>query len=188
LVDQLLANNPEAAAYGEYVNPIVAKVDNRWIKITKDDISKLSSASKDEVDTCTEALKSFKISKNDSKQLKKLFKENQFIIVSEKLKNETAANENSFHYKLDFNNAAAEGFAKQVITLESFKSIKQSCELDEKKIVEIKEKVETELITDFFKNFKFSGDDSATEQSIRNNIVALNYALYTIRSQKNTEP
>lgn len=59
---------------------------------------------------------------------------------------------------------------------------------DEKKIVEIKEKVETELITDFFKNFKFSGDDSATEQAIRNNIVALNYALYTIRSQKNTEP
>lgn len=136
LVDQLLANNPEAAAYGEYVNPIVAKIDNRWIKITKDDISKLSSASKDEVDTCTEALKSFKISKNDSKQLKKLFNENQFIIVSEKLKNETAANENSFHYKLDFNNAAAEGFAKQVITLESFKSITQSCELDEKKIAE----------------------------------------------------
>ncbi|MFO0970824.1 MAG: hypothetical protein U0520_00525 [Candidatus Saccharimonadales bacterium] len=136
LVDQLLLNNPEAAAYGEYVNPIVAKVDNRWIKITKNDISKLSSASKDEVDTCTEALKSFKISKDDSKQLKKLFNENQFIVVSEKLKNQTAANESSFHYKLDFNNAAAESFAKEVITLESFKTIKQDCELDEKKIAE----------------------------------------------------
>lgn len=136
LVDQLLSNNPEVADYGEYVNPIVAKVDNRWIKVTKNDIGKLSGADKDEVDKCTEALKSLRVSKDDSVQLKKLFKENQFIVVSEKLKNEAAANENSFHYKLDFNNAAAEGFAKQVITLESFKDITKRCELDEKKIAE----------------------------------------------------
>jgi CRISPR-associated protein Csm1 len=44
------------------------------------------------------------------------------------------------------------------------------------------EGIEKELITDFFRNFGFG---NGKEQSIRDNLIALNYALYTIRSQKN---
>lgn len=53
---------------------------------------------------------------------------------------------------------------------------------DKAKTDQILEGVEKELITDFFRNFDFG-----KEQSIHDNLVALNYALYTIRSQKNTE-
>lgn len=55
---------------------------------------------------------------------------------------------------------------------------------DKAKTDEIVNGVEKELITDFFRNFGFG---SSKEQSIRDNLVALNYALYTIRSLKNTE-
>lgn len=54
-----------------------------------------------------------------------------------------------------------------------------------KQIDEVTNKIEKELINDYFRNFKFGG--KTAEKSIRDNIIALNYALYTIRSQKNTE-
>jgi len=56
---------------------------------------------------------------------------------------------------------------------------------NEKQAAEVVSEVEKQLINDFFRNFKFGG--STTEQSMRDNLVALNYALYTIRSQKNAE-
>jgi CRISPR-associated protein Csm1 len=55
---------------------------------------------------------------------------------------------------------------------------------DKAKTEEVLKGVEHELITDFFRNFNFGVNN---EQSIQDNIVALNYALYTIRSQKNAE-
>jgi CRISPR-associated protein Csm1 len=50
---------------------------------------------------------------------------------------------------------------------------------------EILEGVEKELITDLFRNFSL--EYANKEQSIHDNLIALNYALYTIRSQKNAE-
>jgi CRISPR-associated protein Csm1 len=53
------------------------------------------------------------------------------------------------------------------------------------KSAEVASEVEKQLIGDFLRNFKFGGP--STEQTLRDNVVALNYALYTIRSQKNAE-
>jgi CRISPR-associated protein Csm1 len=53
---------------------------------------------------------------------------------------------------------------------------------DKKKSDEIAEGIEKELITDFLRNFDFGKD-----QTLIDNLIALNYALYTIRSQKKTE-
>lgn len=130
----LTASQPEFAMYTDVFDPIVSKLDNQWIKVTKDDLKQLGMADEKKVDKCTAAVQSLKLSKDDKKQLKKLFKENQFVVASEKLKSEKASDETSFHYKLDFNDKAAENFAKQVIEMKSFATVKKDCDIDQKDI------------------------------------------------------
>ncbi len=135
-LNTLVASQPEFSLYTSTLDPIISKLDNKWVKITKDDLKQLGMADEQKVDKCTAAVQNLKLSKDDKKQLKKLFKENQFIVASEKLKTEKASDESSFHYKLDFNDKAAEGFAKQVIEMKSFATLKQDCEISQKNIEE----------------------------------------------------
>lgn len=132
----LIGNQPEFATYSQLVDPIVAKIDNRWIKVTKADLQELGMADEQTVDKCTTALQNLKLSKDDTKQLKKLFKQNQFIVAGETFKAEKVGDEDSFHYKLDFNNQAAENFAKQVIAMPSLSGVKTDCGIDEKDITD----------------------------------------------------
>lgn len=125
---------PEFATYTQYIDPLVNKLDNQWIKVTKDDLKQLSGVSETSVDKCSAALSNIKLSKGDQKKLKSLFKNNQFIVASEKLTTEKVADEDSFHYKLDFNNKAAVSFAKQVVALDSFKTLKADCDISDSKI------------------------------------------------------
>lgn len=133
-IADIINSRPELDSYSEVIDPLISKIDNRWIRITKDDLKDLGMADEQTVDKCSNALQNIKLSKEDKKQLKKLFKENQFIIASETLQSETVADESSFHYKLDFNNSAAENFAKQVISLKSFEGVKNDCGIDEEDI------------------------------------------------------
>ncbi len=135
-VGSIVTAQPAIGTYVAPMDPIITKLDNNWVKVTKEDLKQFSGTGEQDFDKCTEAVKNLKISTPDQKQLKKLFKENQFIVASENLKIEAIEGEKSFHYKLDFNNAAAEKFAKQVIAMESFKTIKADCEINEKQIEE----------------------------------------------------
>ncbi len=133
-ISTLTASQPEFTLYASTLDPIVTKLDNQWIKVTKDDLKNLGMADEQKVDKCTAAVQNLKLGKDDKKQLRKLFQENQFVVASETLKSEKAADEASFHYKLDFNDAAAEGFAKQVIEMESFATVKKDCDISQKDI------------------------------------------------------
>lgn len=133
-VNSLTANQPEFTMYADALNPMIKKLDNQWIKVTQDDLKELGMVDDQKVDKCTAAVQNVSLSGDDKKQLKKLFKENQFVVASEKLKTEKAAGESSFHYKLDFNDKAAEGFAKQVIAMQSFATVKKDCDINEKDI------------------------------------------------------
>lgn len=143
-VDTLVANQPEFKLYTSTLDPIISKLDNQWIKVTKDDLKQFGMVDEQKVDKCSAAVQNLKLSKDDKKQLKKLFKENQFIVASEKLKTEKAADESSFHYKLDFNDKAAESFAKQVIEMKSLSTVKKDCGIDQKDIEEGFKKSTTE--------------------------------------------
>lgn len=135
-VNTLVGSQPEFSSYSQIFEPVIAKIDNRWIKVTKDDLKEFGMPDEEKLDKCTSALEAVKLSNPDKKALKKLFKENQFIVAGEELGSESISGEKSFHYKLDFNNQAAENFAKQVINLESFAEVKRDCELDEEKIAD----------------------------------------------------
>lgn len=124
------ATNSELAAYGAYIEPIIEKIDNRWVKVTKEDLKDFTS-SEATIDACTTAVGNLKLSKKDQSEVKKIFKQNQFIIVNEKMGSESIDGENSFHYKIDFNDQQAAGFAKQIIELPSMATVKKDCKLSE---------------------------------------------------------
>lgn len=129
-IDTFTEGSPEYDSYAQMVKPIVSKIDGKWIVITKDDLSELGSSATDtDVDKCTTAVQHLKLDKKDTKQLKKLFSENQFIIASETLPGEKVKDEASFHFKLDFNDKAAVAFAKQVIDLPSMATVKKDCDI-----------------------------------------------------------
>jgi hypothetical protein len=130
----LAGSQPAFSSYTEAFDPVITKIDNRWIKITSQDLKELGMPDEDKVDTCAKAVESVKLSKSDKNKMKKLFKENQFVVADEVLGSEAVSGEKSFHYKLDFNDKAAEGFAKQVINLDSLKQVKKDCDIDESKV------------------------------------------------------
>ncbi len=103
--------------------PLIGKLDGSWVKIAPNDLQQFG-ANTDQVDDCTSAVEGLQISKQDSKEIKKIFKANQFATVSETLPSESINGQNSFHYKLQFNEAAASEFTNQVTALPSLSGLK----------------------------------------------------------------
>lgn len=128
-LDTVAKNSPLIATYVNEFKPVIQKIDNRWIKITNDDLKQLGSGERD-LDKCTKSYNNLKFSKQDTKKLKQLFKENQFIIVSQQKANEKINGESSFHYIIDFNNQVTQKFFEQVIELPSMERVKQDCEIN----------------------------------------------------------
>lgn len=127
-------NQPVVAAYKSYLDPIISRLDNKWVKVTQDDLRLLGGLNKQVVDKCPLAVKNMTLSKTDQKQLKKLFLENQLMVVSETLKSQNIDSESSFHYRLDFNNQAATAFAKNVFNMQSFRAVKAACGITDKEL------------------------------------------------------
>jgi|GEM_PF-6977097 len=120
---------PVFSTYALYTDPIVAKLDNKWVKVTKDDLNQPSGVDTESFDKCMTALKNLDISKTDQQEIKKIFKQNQFIRMVESLKSEKVAGEDSFHYKLDFNGNAFKNFANLVAANDSLKTAMYDCRL-----------------------------------------------------------
>lgn len=112
-------------------NALIEKIDGKWIKIDAAALSELGfDAAEEKVSKCTEAFTNLRIAKPDQKNIKEIFLRNQFAIASEKLDSESVDGEKSFHYKLDFNEDASVQFAKELVELESFKTVKADCGID----------------------------------------------------------
>lgn len=133
-VDLLTVNQPAFASYSSYFTAIVDKIDNKWIKITEADINELSGVSKQTVNKCSAAVEKLRLTSKEQKITKRLFKENQFIVASQKYGSEKVDGEDSFHYKLDFNDKAASSFARQILTMSSFGAVKTECKINADKL------------------------------------------------------
>lgn len=148
-LDQLHKSQPEYKTLTQSYEPIIKKIDGRWIKIDKDSLVDYGFAeSEEEVDKCSAAFTNLRISKDDQKQLKEAFLSNQFAIASEKLPKESIDGESSYHYKLDFNEERSIQFVKSIIELESFKALKADCDLKpedyDKQIEDLKKSAESQ--------------------------------------------
>lgn len=88
------------------IQPVLDKINNRWIKLDSDDSDDQDNSSQCMLD----AVKAAASDRSQRDELTKVYDANQFIIVKEKL----GTKDGNLGYKLDFDEAKAEAFSKAV--------------------------------------------------------------------------
>lgn len=121
-VDALAVTSVEAASYKNSLEPLIAKIDKKWVRVVSDEITAINSQ---DVQKCLTALNG--LNNEDKKATKELFKRSPFIYVNEVLSPEKIRGEDSFHYKLRLDLVAASSFAQNAARLEFARSLKSSC-------------------------------------------------------------
>lgn len=149
-VDDIIAISPEFSSVAETAKPLIKKIDGRWVKIDQKSLAEMGFAESEEMlDKCSEEVGKLRISEADQKQVKEIFTQNQFAIVSEELPAETVDGDSSFHYKLNLNEEAGLRFTKDFIELESFAGVKKACEIEsediDKDLEELKKQTDEEV-------------------------------------------
>lgn len=91
-----------------YIHDTVAKLDSKWVRIEAKDIKEYSGSDKDVVKCVQDAFKKLDNDKAMSKEIAKLYQDNKFVIIKEKLPSKN----DSLGYVLDIDNAKLEAFGK----------------------------------------------------------------------------
>lgn len=140
-VDQLakVMTNQMSAEAAKQVKPtiekIVAKVNNQWIKISDSDLSDMGSSNK-KLTTCVgDAMEKFQSSKSANAEIGKIYRQNQFIVVDEKL----GSKDGSLGYKLSGDAGKAKLFVEGLTQTQIYKDLKacdKSFELDPEELLE----------------------------------------------------
>lgn len=148
-VNDIVRMDPQMRLVADEMRPLIQKIDGQWIKIDEQSIAKYGLVETDkDLGKCTQALTDLRISEQDKKRVKEIFKNNQFAVASEELPDESIDGDSSYHYKLDLNQEAGVRFIKDFIELESFSRVKADCEIKfediEKELDQIKKQADKE--------------------------------------------
>lgn len=105
-------------------NGVIAMVDNKWIKISADDL-KSYSADYSKTQTCvTDAMKSLGTDDTAKKEITTLYKNNQFLTIDKKLGSKKIDGVTSLGYAIKVDNAKSEAFGKALEGTAIYKKIK----------------------------------------------------------------
>lgn len=126
------------------IDGIVAKIDGTWIKITSEDMDSLSAEESKTQKCMNETFEKLENDKEAKSELTKLYKNNSFIVVKEKL----GSKDGSLGYLLEGDKDAAKGF---VLGFKDTKLYKQLNDCDKSFTIDEKD------INDMFKE-----DDKST--------------------------
>lgn len=122
--DALAATSAEAATYMKKIEPLITKIDGKWIRIDKDDIKGLDTV---EIQKCADAISGLEVTKDNEKQLKQFFKNSAPVKSAEVLDSEEVAGQKSFHYRLELDPLATVRFFNDVQKLQAIQPLKGSC-------------------------------------------------------------
>ena len=130
-VQAFLQGNPQAASM---FNPILDKIDGKWIVITPEDLDKLNdSESNDEEFTCIQNAFTA-LQKNDDQlsEIKDVYKrdENRFIVVKEKLESKTIDGQKSNGYVIELDEKKSDSFGDSLKETKFFAELNKCTEED----------------------------------------------------------
>lgn len=94
--------------YETAFDDIVTKIDNKWVKITTDDLSEYSTETKNVKKCIDEAYAKFKDDKAAIAEVTNAYKANQFIVIGKTLPSQNG----SLGYEITFDDAKSESFAR----------------------------------------------------------------------------
>lgn len=101
-------------------SPILAKINNQWIKVSADDLKDIDKDSSDDMKCLTDAFNKLRDDKNVSKEVADTYKANKFITIKEKL----GTKDGSMGYLLDFDKDKAKQFGDALENTDFGKSVK----------------------------------------------------------------
>jgi hypothetical protein len=107
-------------------DPIVSKIDGKWVVITPDDIKRLTSGStaSDKEMTCVQnVIQGVKSNKTQQNELADTYQKNRFIVVKESKGIESIDGVQSNHYILNLDNAKAKSFGTALKNTSVFKAV-----------------------------------------------------------------
>lgn len=120
-----------------FVDPLLSKIDSRWVVITPDDIKRLSgnnsTDARKEFDCVQSTLGSISISRVYQNELRDTYQKNRFITVKESRGVETVEGRPSNHYLLGLDENKAISFGKQLVNTTLFKAVDDCVSSDLKK-------------------------------------------------------
>lgn len=104
---------------------LINKIDNKWVVITKDDLSQYSSDKEaDTQATCAQdAIATFQANKSQQSEISNLYKNNAFVTVSKSLGTETINGKLSNHYELTVDDKKAQTFGDKLPSTTVFKAV-----------------------------------------------------------------
>lgn len=105
--------------YETAFDDIVAKIDNKWVKITTDDLSEYSTETKNVKKCIDEAYAKFKDDKAAIAEVTNAYKANQFIIIGKTLPSQNG----SLGYEITFDDAKSESFARAFMQTTIYKQL-----------------------------------------------------------------
>lgn len=102
---------------------IIRKIDNKWIRISQQDLKDMGmdTAGYDKSVKCYGALQSDFKERTNQEAVANLYRQNEFLLISQNLKDETVNGRDSFGYKVTADPDKTYNFAKGVSELGPFK-------------------------------------------------------------------
>ena len=106
---------------------LVAKIDNKWIRVSADDLAEYDKDA-GKAQTClTDTMKKIQNDKTVHDSLVKAYENNKFVVIDSSLPGRTINGVDSMGYKLSLNNEAAKKFAEAVNEMQFMKDL-QKCD------------------------------------------------------------
>lgn len=106
---------------------LVAKIDNKWIRVSADDLAEYDKDAGKAQKCLTDTMKKIQDDKAVHDGLVKAYENNKFVVIDSSLPSRTINGVDSMGYKLSLNNDAAKKFAEAVNEMQFMKDL-QKCD------------------------------------------------------------
>ncbi|MEO5949977.1 MAG: hypothetical protein ABIQ04_00865 [Candidatus Saccharimonadales bacterium] len=115
LVDQAIGAEVSVPS----IDALIAKVDNKWIKITTDDIGSYNEDAKKAKKCIDDTYAKFKDDNAAISEVTDIFQKNRFVVVSKELPSENG----SLGYEITFDQAKVDSFGKAAVNTKIYKQL-----------------------------------------------------------------
>lgn len=125
LANTFLTASGMPAEYLSMYDGLIAKIDNKWVVITTDDIGEATGDDQadKEIACVLDTFKSYRSNKTQQNEVRDVYAKNRFMVVSDSKGTETIDGKLSNRYELTFDEVKAEAFGKALVTTDVFKQI-----------------------------------------------------------------
>lgn len=128
LLDQYIAESGMGTMETPF-DSLIAKIDNKWIRISSDDLAEFSKETSDAQKCASDTLKKLSTDKATKDEFSKIYQKNTFVVVDKNLADRTIGGVDSMGYQLSFSKDKTKSFIEAINNTQLVKDL-QKCDSD----------------------------------------------------------